>query len=79
VPAMNMSKPLAERPFTLKAMLIWTINDFPAYGLVSGQQTKGYRGCPICGEDTCAEQSVAMKKMLYLGSRRFLCTRHMLR
>ena len=36
-PAMNVSKPEGERAFTLRGMLIWTVNDFPAYGLLSGQ------------------------------------------
>jgi hypothetical protein len=53
VPALNMAKLVGEQAFTLKAILIWTINDFPAYGLVSGQQMKGYKGCPICGKQTC--------------------------
>ena len=37
VPAVNMSKPVNERRFTLQAILMWTINDFPTYGLLSGQ------------------------------------------
>ena len=37
VPAINMAKPEGSRRFTLRAMLIWTVNDFPAYGLLSGQ------------------------------------------
>jgi hypothetical protein len=28
---------------------MWTVNDFLAYGLISGQQTKGYHNCPCCG------------------------------
>jgi hypothetical protein len=73
-----MAKPIGEQAFTLKAILIWTINDFPAYGLVSRQQTKGYKGCPICGEQTCVEHSLALRKMVYLGSRRFLPRDHRL-
>ncbi|RVW62801.1 hypothetical protein CK203_058901 [Vitis vinifera] len=38
--------------FTLKAILLWTINDFPAYGNLSGCTVKGYHACPICGEET---------------------------
>ncbi|RVW33032.1 hypothetical protein CK203_101237 [Vitis vinifera] len=36
--------------FTLKAILLWTINDFPAYGNLSGCTVKGYHACPICGK-----------------------------
>ncbi|CAL9018478.1 unnamed protein product [Prunus brigantina] len=38
--------------FTLRAALMWTINDFPAYGYLSGCVVKGYKACPICGDDT---------------------------
>jgi hypothetical protein len=34
-----------ERKFQLRAILMWCIHDFPAYDLVSGQVTKGYKGC----------------------------------
>ena len=35
-PAINMAMPEGNGRFTLRAMLIWTVNDFPAYGLLSG-------------------------------------------
>ncbi|KAL6550235.1 hypothetical protein OROMI_020723 [Orobanche minor] len=38
--------------FTLGAVLFWTINDFPAYGNLSGSIVKGYNGCPVCLEHT---------------------------
>ncbi|CAL8168411.1 unnamed protein product [Prunus armeniaca] len=38
--------------FTLRAALMWTINDFPAYGNLSGCVVKGYKACQICGDDT---------------------------
>ncbi|XP_042460501.1 uncharacterized protein LOC122044019 [Zingiber officinale] len=46
--------------FNMKAILMWTINDFPAYGNLAGCATKGKFGCPICGE----------------GHRRFLAPNH---
>ena len=72
IPAVNMSKREGERGFTLRGMLIWTVNDFPAYGLLSGQQVHGYKGCPLCGPETCAEHALLLNKMIYLGSRRYL-------
>ncbi|KAL6316882.1 hypothetical protein AAG906_022894 [Vitis piasezkii] len=36
--------------FTLKAIFLWTINDFPAYGNLVDCTVKGYYACPICGE-----------------------------
>ncbi|KAK2370919.1 hypothetical protein QL285_083923 [Trifolium repens] len=43
-----------KRNFTMKAALMWTINDFPAYGMLSGWGTHGKLACPICMEDTKA-------------------------
>ena len=34
--------------FMMKAAFIWTISDYPAYEMLSGQQTKGYKACPVC-------------------------------
>ncbi|KAI5328556.1 hypothetical protein L3X38_027953 [Prunus dulcis] len=34
------------RMFTLRAAVMWTVNDFPAYAMVSGWSTKGYMACP---------------------------------
>ncbi|XP_075480648.1 uncharacterized protein LOC142521314 [Primulina tabacum] len=58
--------------FTLKAILLWTINDFPAYGNLSGCNTHGYYACPVCKEDTCAKHLENGKKMSFVGHRRFL-------
>ncbi|KAI5323277.1 hypothetical protein L3X38_032349 [Prunus dulcis] len=38
--------------------LLWTINDFPAYGNLSGYVVKGYKACPICGDDTPSHRHV---------------------
>ncbi|XP_075499249.1 uncharacterized protein LOC142537634 [Primulina tabacum] len=58
--------------FTLKAVLLWTINDFPAYGNLSGCTTHGYYACPVCKEDTCAKHLENGKKMSFVGHRRLL-------
>ena len=39
-----------EETFTLRALLLWTINDFLAYGNLLGYSFKGYHACSICGE-----------------------------
>ncbi|KAI3687023.1 hypothetical protein L1987_80713 [Smallanthus sonchifolius] len=33
----------------MRAALLWTINDFPAYGYLSGWGTSGYKACPQNG------------------------------
>lgn len=36
--------------FVMKATLMWTIGDFPAYGMMSGWSTHGRLACPYCME-----------------------------
>ncbi|KAL6321680.1 hypothetical protein AAG906_031189 [Vitis piasezkii] len=62
--------------FTLRVVLLWTINDFPAYGNLSGCVVKGYFACPICGEDTYSHRLKHGKKNSYTGHRRFLPCNH---
>nr|XP_017233126.1 PREDICTED: uncharacterized protein LOC108207178 [Daucus carota subsp. sativus] len=62
--------------FTLKAVLLWTVNDFPAYGNLSGSVNKGYKCCPICGDDTRAKYLSHSRKMSYQGHRRYLGRHH---
>ncbi|XP_031742172.1 uncharacterized protein LOC116404095 [Cucumis sativus] len=65
-----------EEPFNLRSILLWTINDFPAYGNLSGCCVKGYKACPICGDNTNSIRLKYGKKMAYLGHRRFLARNH---
>ncbi|KAL6533521.1 hypothetical protein OROMI_027633 [Orobanche minor] len=58
--------------FNLRAAVLWTINDFPAYGNLSGWGTKGYLACPICNKYTCSYWLPHGRKMCYMGHRRFL-------
>ena len=39
----------------------------------------GYKGCPLCGPETCAEHARLLHKMVYLGARRFLDAEHTFR
>jgi hypothetical protein len=38
----------------MRAALMWTINDFPAYGMLSGWSTHGKLACPYCMENNKA-------------------------
>lgn len=62
--------------FKLRAMLLWTINDFSAYGNLSGYCVKGHKACPIYEEDTFSLQLKHGRKTIYLGTRRFLSMSH---
>ncbi|CAL9024675.1 unnamed protein product [Prunus brigantina] len=62
--------------FTLRAALMWTINDFPAYGNLSGYVVKGYKACPICGDDTPSHRLKNGHKICYIGHRKWLPINH---
>ena len=49
-----------------------TINDFLAYGNLSGYSVKGHHICPICEKNTSFIQLKHGKKTLYTRHRRFL-------
>ncbi|KAJ9543051.1 hypothetical protein OSB04_022758 [Centaurea solstitialis] len=60
--------------FTMRAALLWTINDFPARSSLSGWSGQGYKACPTCNEDTPSCRVVG--KTAYVGHRRFLSSTH---
>ncbi|XP_057443910.1 uncharacterized protein LOC130736075 [Lotus japonicus] len=62
--------------FNMRAMLFCTINDFPAYGNLSGYSVKGHKACPICEKDTSYHQLNHGRKTVYLGHRKFLDRHH---
>ena len=35
--------------FNLKAILMWTMHDYPMYGDVRKYSVQGYHACPLCG------------------------------
>ncbi|XP_058774567.1 uncharacterized protein LOC131648855 [Vicia villosa] len=43
-----------KQNFNMRAALMWTINDFPAYAMLSGWGTHGKMGCPHCMDKTKA-------------------------
>ncbi|XP_074296971.1 uncharacterized protein LOC141627640 [Silene latifolia] len=57
-------------------MIFCTINDFPAYGNLSGYTVKGAKACPICEEDTISDRLVHGGKNVYLCNRRLLHRSH---
>ena len=44
--------PYEKVNFNLRAFLLWTVNDFPAYGNLSGYSVRGHHTCPICEQNT---------------------------
>jgi hypothetical protein len=76
IPAYDIAKDVGSRSFTLRALLLWTIHDFPGYGTVGGFAHKRYTACPWCGPDLGVEHSVELGKQTYGGTRRWLPEQH---
>nr|GEZ69261.1 hypothetical protein [Tanacetum cinerariifolium] len=60
--------------FNMRAMVLWTINDFPARSSLFGWSGQGYKACPTCNEDTPSVR--VLGKTSYVGHRRFLKKPH---
>nr|GEX68442.1 hypothetical protein [Tanacetum cinerariifolium] len=60
--------------FNIRAMVLWTINDFPARSSFFGWSGQGYKACPTCNEDTPSVRMLS--KTAYVGHRRFLKKPH---
>ena len=64
-----------KQNFVMRAALMWTINDFPAYGMVSGWSTHGKLACPYCMENNKAfTLTNGGKASFFLLSPSFLAT-----
>ncbi|CAN6692617.1 unnamed protein product [Malus baccata var. baccata] len=66
----------SNQSFMMKAAVLWTISDFPAYGMLSGWSTHGYKACPHCMHDKESIYLPASRKICYMGHRRFLEDNH---
>ena len=60
--------------FFMRATVLFTVTDFPAYGMMSGQTTHGYKACPVRIDEV--NSSHHAHKVDYLGSRRWLPPDH---
>ena len=56
-----------EKKNSLRTALLWTINDFPAYGMLSGWSVKGYHACPMCMDETSSHYLTHSRKICYMG------------
>ena len=66
--------------FVMRAMVIWTVGDYPAYGMMAGTVTKGFVGCTVCGEGFRSRRSKVLHKNVFCNcARRWLPDRHPLR
>ncbi|XP_015068774.1 uncharacterized protein LOC107013359 [Solanum pennellii] len=62
--------------FQMRAALMWTISDFPAYAMLSCWSTKGKFACPCCNYGTNSRYLKHSPKMCYMDHRVFLPMDH---
>jgi hypothetical protein len=72
---MAMWDEFCKEPFTLKAMIFFTINDYRALFSLSGQ-FKGKVGWVVCLDETSQVYLTAFNKLVYMRHRNFLPRGH---
>jgi hypothetical protein len=55
---------------------MWTIHDYPIYGLVASCVHQGYKACAICGPNLTSCHSQELNKVVYEGSHHWLPSNH---
>ncbi|KAL8107950.1 hypothetical protein AgCh_024382 [Apium graveolens] len=66
-----------KQNFRMRAALIWTVSDFPAYSMLSGWKTAGHLACPHCAHGHDAYNiSHGGKTTWFDNHRKFLPTNH---
>jgi hypothetical protein len=80
VPTRDARALMGMSVFNLRAVLLWTLHDFPAYGLISGLTVGGFKACPVCGPQTISRRSRILQKNVYCNChRRYLPEDHYFR
>ncbi|XP_021763981.1 uncharacterized protein LOC110728645 [Chenopodium quinoa] len=66
-----------KQNFNLRAAILWTVSDFPAYGILSGWATSGKKACPYCMDKSKAFWLENGCKVSWFDCyRQFLSTNH---
>ena len=63
-----------KESFMMRVALLWMVNDFLAYSLLSGWSAKGYKACPVCNEQTTSKK--LKEKICYIRHCRYLPINH---
>ncbi|CAA7023874.1 unnamed protein product [Microthlaspi erraticum] len=66
----------SKETFSLRAILMWTISDYPGLGTLAGCKVKGKQACNVCGKDTPFRWLKFSRKHVYLCNRRRLPPGH---
>jgi len=67
---------LSKENFIVRAMLLWTISDYPGLGTLAGCKVKGKQACNVCGKDTPFRWLKFSRKNVYMGNRKRLRPGH---
>ena len=65
-----------KESFNLRAMLMWSITDYPGLGTLAGCKVKGKQACNVCGKDTPHRWLKFSRKHVYMGNRKRLMPNH---
>ena len=65
-----------NQTFPIRAAIMWTINDFPAYDMLSSWSTKGKCAFRCCNYGTNSQYLKHSQKMCYMDHRAFLLMDH---
>src|SRR6266540_4081635 len=71
----RMRDQFKQEDFTLHAMILYTVTDYPSGFSLSGQ-VKGKKGCIVCLDKTLSVHLSGSQKLVYMRSRRFLPRSH---
>lgn len=63
-----------KQNFQMHVAVLWTISDFPSYGILPGWSTSGHYSCLCCLDET--DFSQLRTKTCYMGYHRFLPKNH---
>jgi len=55
---------------------MWTIHEYPTYGLVFGCVHQGYKACVSCGPNVTFHRSLNLGKVVYEGFHHWLPINH---
>ena len=65
-----------KESFNVRAMLLWSITDYPALGTLAGCKVKGKQACIVCGKETPHRWLKFSRKHVYMGNRKRLMPGH---
>jgi len=65
-----------NQTFKMKVALMWTINDFPAYGMLSGWSTHGALSCPVRQDQVRGSYLQHGRKMSWFDCHRCFLPQH---